>query len=84
MSQKYTPLSSPKGQGPAGPRVGSDLRLWTQFCRLQDHSFLASGICPLADEAGLAARAAFLVGRAGACPLVSGAWSWPSSGQGHV
>ena len=29
VSQQHTPLSSPKGQGPAGPRVGSDLRLRT-------------------------------------------------------
>ena len=59
-----------QGQGPAVPRVGSDLSLQTQFCRLQDHSFLASGICPLVGEAGLEACAGFLVGGIGACPLV--------------
>ena len=32
-----------KGQRPASPGVGSYLCLWTQFCRLPDCSFLASG-----------------------------------------
>ena len=32
MSQQYTPLLSPKGQGPGGSRVGSDLHFWTWFC----------------------------------------------------
>ena len=40
-----------QGQGPAVPRVGSDLSLQTQFCRLQDHSFV-SGACPLVGGAG--------------------------------
>ena len=84
VSQEYTPLSSPKGQGPAGPRVVSDLCLWTQFCRLLDCSFLASGVCPLVGEAGLEACEGFLVGGAGVCPLVGGAASCPSGGQGHV
>ena len=51
---------------------------------LQDHSFLLSGVCPLVGEAGLEACAGFLVGGAGACPLVYGAGYWPSGGQGHV
>ena len=84
MSQQYTPLSSPMGQGPAGPRVGSDLCLWTRLHRLWDFSFLALGVCPLVGEAGLEAYASFLVGGAGACPLVGGAGSWPSCGQGCV
>ena len=84
VSQQYTPLSSPKGQGPVGPRVGSDLFLQTQFHRLRDHSFLASGVCPLVGESGLGACVGFLVAGAGACPLVGGAGSWPSGGQGHV
>ena len=82
MSQQHTPLSSPKAQGPAGSRVGSDLCLQTQFHRLWDHSFLASGICTLVCEAGIEACAGFLVGGAGACALVGGAGSWPSGGQG--
>ena len=49
-----------QGQGPSGPRVGSDLLL--VVCSVRDHSFLASGTCP----------------------LVGGAGSWPSGGQGHV
>ena len=87
VSQQYTPLSSLKGQGPAFPRVGSDLSLWTQFCRLQDHSFLASGVCPLVGEAGLETCAAFLAGGASVCPLVGGTGSWPSGQdcvKGHV
>ena len=84
MSQKYTPLSSPKGQGPAGSRVDSDLCLWTQFHRLQACSFLPSGVCPLVGEAGLEACAGFLVGGVSACPLVGRAVSWPSGGQGSV
>lgn len=51
VSQQYTPLSSPRGQGPAGPRVGSNLCfLQAQFCRLQDHSFVRYGVCPLLGE----------------------------------
>ena len=52
VSNQYTPLLSPKGQEPPGPREGSDLCLQIQFCRLQDCSFLASGVCSLASEAG--------------------------------
>ena len=33
----------------------------TQFHRLPDHAFLASGVCPLVGEAGLEACAGFLV-----------------------
>ena len=85
VSQQYTPLLSPKGQGPAGPRVGSDLRLLTWFRMLLDPSSLASHVCPLVGGAGLEACVGFLVGRADACPLVvGGAGSWPSAGQGHV
>ena len=62
VSHQYTPFSSPKGQGPAGPRVGSDLCLWAWFYRLLDYVFLASVICLLAGEAGLEACAGFLVG----------------------
>ena len=36
------------------------------------------------SEAGLEACAGFLVEVAGACPLIVGAGSWPSGGQGHV
>ena len=55
--------------------------LCTQFCRLQDHSFLASGICPLVSEAGLEACAGFLVGGADAHPLAGGAQSGPLMGR---
>ena len=84
MSQQYTPLSSPKDQDPAGPRVGSDLCLQTQYCKLQDCSFLPSRVCPFMDECGLEVCAGFLVGRASACPLVGGVGSWPSGVPGHV
>ena len=70
--------------GPAGPMVGSDLCLWTQFCRLQGHNFLASGVCSLEGEVCLEPCVGFLAGASGACPLVRGAGSWPSGGQGHV
>ena len=53
-------------------------------CRLQDCSFLESGICSLDDETGLGGSPTFLEGRAGAYPLVSGAGSWSSGGQHHV
>ena len=75
---------SPKGQGPAGPRVGSDLHLQTELHKLQDHSFLVSGVCLLVGEAGLETCAGFLVGGASVCPLVGGAGSWPSGWQGHA
>ena len=75
---------SPKHQGPAGPRVGSDQCVQTQFHRLWGFSFLASGVCLLVGEGGLEACAGFPVGGASTCPLVSGAVSWPSGGQGHV
>ena len=61
-----------------------DLCLQTQFYRLQDCSFLASGVCPLVGGAGLEACAGFLVGGTDACPFVGGAGSWPSGGQSHV
>ena len=44
---KYTPLLSPKVQGPAGPRVGSDVRFQTRFRRLLDRGFFASLVCRL-------------------------------------
>ena len=81
-SQECTPLSSPKGQGPTGPRVVSGLHL-DLVCRLPDCNFLASGVCPLVGEAGLEVCAGFLAGRVSACPQVGGAGCWPSGGQGH-
>ena len=51
---------------------------------LQDCFFLASCFCTLVGEVGLEACAGFLVGGAGACPLVGGAGSWPSGVLGHV
>ena len=45
---------------------------------------LASGVCPLVGEVGPGACAGFLLGETGACPLVGGAGSCPSDGQGHV
>ena len=82
VSQQYIPLSSPKAQRPAGPRVGSDLHLGSWFHRLQVCSF--SCFCSLVGEAGLETCAGFLVGRAGACPLVDRAESLSSGGQCHV
>ena len=71
-------LSSPKGQGSSGSHVS----VWSAFadlvCRLQDHSFLAHGVCCLVGETGLEACAGFLVEGAGSCPLVVRAASWPS------
>ena len=43
---------------------------------------LVSAVCSLVDEAVLGACAGFLVSRTGSCPLVSGAGSYPSGGQG--
>ena len=37
-------LSQSKGQGPAGPRVGSALCLWTRFSSVLNCSLLASGV----------------------------------------
>lgn len=74
VSQQYTPLSSPRGGGPATPRIGSDLCLY--FCRLLDHSFIASDICLLVGEAGIETCAGFLVG--GPAPP-TGRCSWVSS-----
>ena len=84
VSQQYTPLSSPKGQWPTDPRVGAELCLRRRFHKLPDCIFLASGVCCLVFEGGLEVWADFLVGEASACPLVGGARSWPSGGQGHV
>ena len=83
-SQQCTPLLSPKGQGPAGPRVGSDLCLPFQFHRLWDHSLLASGVCSLVGEAGIEACVGFLVGGAGVCSLRGGVDSWSSGGNDWV
>ena len=85
VSQPYTPLLSPCGQGPAGPRGGSDLCLRTQFHQLCDCIFLAFLVSALpAFDSGLEASAGFLVGGAGACLLVGGIGSWPSGGQDHI
>ena len=46
--------------------------------------FLASGVCPLVGETIPEGSASFQEGRACACPLLGGAGSWPSGGQGHV
>ena len=46
------PLLSPKGHGPPGTKVGSDLCLQTRLHRLQNHSFLAFVVCLLVGEAG--------------------------------
>ena len=71
------------------PRArGQLVSIWPLFvdsiCRLQDCSFLASGVCPLVDEDGLEVCAGFLAGRVGACPLVGGTGSWSSGGQSHA
>ena len=82
MSQQYTSLLLLKGQGPAGPRVGSDMHLQTGFHSVPDHS-IASGVCLQVSDAGLQACTGFLVGGVGACPLVGGIEPWPSGGEGH-
>ena len=41
---------------------------------------LASGVCPLVDEAHPGTCAGFLVGETGVCPLLGGAESCPSDG----
>ena len=72
------------GQGPTGSRVESAL-LWVGWVhRLWDLSFLASVVCPLVGEVGLEVGAGFLEGRDSVCPLMGGAGSWSSGGQGHV
>lgn len=45
---------------------------------------LPSGVCPLVGEVGPGPCAGFLMRRTAACPLVVGAGSCPSGGQGHV
>ena len=77
MPQSLHCLANRKGQGPACPRVWSDLLLAVSFCRLQDHSFLASGVYALVGEAGLEACAGLLARRAGACLLMGRARSQP-------
>ena len=57
-SSNTCPFDHIRGQGSAGPRVGSDSCLQTQLCRLQDHSLLLG-------EAGLKTYAGFLVERLG-------------------
>ena len=49
-------------------------------CRLHDHNFLASGICPLVGKTGLEAWSGFLARESSVCPLVGGAGSWPFGG----
>lgn len=68
MSLQCTPFSSPKGQGPAGPRGVSACicRLSLQAAGLPS---LASGVCCLVGKVYLEACAGFLVGGGGACPL---------------
>lgn len=46
--------------------------------------YFSSGFCPVVGEAGLETSTGFLLGRAAACPLMGGAESWFSAGQGHV
>ena len=84
MSQQYPCFLSPKDQKLAGPSLGSYLCLYTQFCKLQDHSFLpsVSGACRLSR--GLYRLPVEGGGCAGVCPWVGGAGSWPSWGKGHV
>ena len=51
-----------KGQGPAGPRVGSGLHLLTEFHVLLDCSSLALGcLAPVMGEAGLEVYLGFLM-----------------------
>ena len=45
---------------------------------------LTSGVCPLVGEVDPETCASFLVGGPGAFPLVGGAGSCSSGGQGHV
>ena len=75
------PISSPRGQGLGGPRVGSHLCMQT---RLWGCILLSSGFCPVVDEAGLETSTGFLLGRAATCPLMGRAESWSSAGEGHV
>ena len=76
--------ASGHSQGLACPRVGSGL-LWVGCVhRLCECGFLVSHVCPLMVEAGLEANTGFLEGTVSACPLMDGAGSWPSDGQGHV
>ena len=51
-------------------------------CRIVVH--LASGVCPFMGEAGLEACKGFRLGGNGTCPLMDGAGSCSSCGQGHV
>ena len=64
-----------QGQGPEGPRVGSDLLMADSVFRMLGHSFLASVIFSQMDEADLEACAGFLAGGTSACPLLGGTGS---------
>ena len=77
MSQSLHCLANGKGQGPACPRVWSDLLLAVSFCGLQDHSFLASDVNVLVGKARLEACAGLLARRAGACLPMGRAKSRP-------
>ena len=80
MFQQYTSLSSPKDQGPAGPRVVSDLCLQTQFCKIIVSLLLVSA--PWWVRLVQRFVQASWWGCAGACPLVGRTGSWPSGEQG--
>ena len=60
------------------------LYLWFPFTAFRVITPLASGVCHLVGKVDLGACTNFLVGRTGACPLMGGAESCPSSGQGHL
>ena len=60
------------------------LCVWSPFHMMQVLVPLASGVYPLVCRVGSGACADFLVGEAGAFPLVSGVGSFPSPVQDHV
>ena len=78
-SQQYTPLSSPKGQEPAGAG-SSDLPLHTH---LQDVFLLLVSAPWWVRLVERLVQGSCREG-AGVCPLLSGAGSRPSGGQGYV
>ena len=73
LPQQYTPLSSPKGQAPAGPRVVSDLHL--QSCSSGCRIVVFLLLCLPQGEWGWSRGLWRLPSGRGWC-LPTGGWSW--------
>ena len=83
MSQQCTSSCHPRAWGQLVPgKCLACLRIRSAGCGTVVFLLLLSD--PLMGKAGLEACSGFLVGGTGVCPLVGGAGSWSSGGQGHV